>query len=67
MTTALVSSHPRIPPAIPADRWEVQERGSSDTSLMSTERLDLVPNFYTYSVKTCLLPIRRVQDALISL
>lgn len=67
MTTALVSSRPRIPPAIPADRWEVQDRGPSDASLMSTERLDLVPNFYTYSVKACLLPIRRVQHALVSL
>ncbi|KAE9371338.1 hypothetical protein N431DRAFT_341151 [Stipitochalara longipes BDJ] len=67
MTTALVSSHPRIPPAIPANSWELEERGSSETSLMSTERLDLVPNFYTYSVKSCLLPIRRVQHALVSL
>jgi hypothetical protein len=67
MTTALVSSHPRIPAAIPPNSWELEERGSSDTSLMSTERLDLVPNFYTYSVKACLLPIRRVQHALVSL
>lgn len=67
MTTALVSLHPRIPPAIPANTWELQERGSSDASLMSAECLDLVPNFYTYSVKACLLPIRRVQHALVSL
>jgi hypothetical protein len=67
MTTALVSSQPRIAPAVPANTWELQDRGSSDASLISTERLDLVPNFYTYSVKACLLPIRRVQHALVTL
>ena len=31
------------------------------------ERLDLVPNFYRYAVRACLLPIRRVQHDLVSL
>jgi hypothetical protein len=34
--------------------------------LMSSERLDLVPKFYMYSVRACLLPIRKVQNALLT-
>jgi hypothetical protein len=45
---------------------DMRESGALQTILSPAERLDLVPNFYTYSVKSCLLPIRKVQDQLIS-
>ena len=67
MSTALVSARPKIPPSLPSDRLELRSRDSIDTSLISTERLDLVPKFYAYSVKSCLLPLRRVQHELITL
>jgi len=38
-----------------------------DHSFMVGESLDLVPSFYTYAVKACLLPIRKVQHELVAL
>ncbi|RFU30621.1 hypothetical protein B7463_g5723, partial [Scytalidium lignicola] len=67
MTTALVSLHPRLPPCIPSSPKEIQDHCSITASLMTTERVDLVPNFYAYSVKATLLPIRRVQHELVML
>jgi hypothetical protein len=63
MTTALVSSHPSIAPR-KVSSLEIQSNPSFD--LAPAEPLDLMPAFYTYSVKSCLLPIRRVQHALIT-
>lgn len=64
MTTALVSCHPRIPPSTSAGILKLQ----IDTSFgfMPMEPLDLVPNFYAYSVKSCMLPILRVKHAVIT-
>jgi hypothetical protein len=67
MSTALVSARAKIPPSLPSDRLELWNSNSIDTSLISMERLDLVPKFYAYSVKSCLLPLRRVQHELITL
>jgi hypothetical protein len=67
MTTALVSAEPRLPPNLHSVGPEVAANGDIDACLMYKERLDLVPSFYTYTVKSCLLPIRRVQNALVSL
>ncbi|KUJ06339.1 uncharacterized protein LY89DRAFT_790625 [Mollisia scopiformis] len=67
MTTALVSAEPRLPPNLHSVGPEVPADGTIDAMLMYKERLDLVPNLYTYTVKSCLLPIRRVQTALVTL
>ncbi|KAF8854311.1 hypothetical protein BDZ45DRAFT_45449 [Acephala macrosclerotiorum] len=67
MTTALVSAEPRLPPNLQLVGPEVPANDNIDACLMYKERLDLVPNFYTYTVKSCLLPIRRIQNALVSL
>lgn len=67
MTTALVSAEPRLPPNLHSVASEVAANDSIDACLMYKEQLDLVPNFYTYTVKSSLLPIRRVQNALVSL
>lgn len=67
MTTALVSAEPRLPPNLHSVGLEVATNDGIDANLMYKERLDLVPNFYTYTVKSCLLPIRRVQNALVAL
>jgi hypothetical protein len=40
---------------------------SLDTGLMSGKLLDLVPSFYTYAIKACLLPVRKVQHELVTL
>ncbi|KAH8803134.1 hypothetical protein F5884DRAFT_861470 [Xylogone sp. PMI_703] len=66
MTTALVSLHPRLPPSIPSTPEDDQDQDVT-ASLMTAERVDLVPNFYAYSVKAVLLPIRRVQNELVML
>jgi hypothetical protein len=66
MTTAIVSSHPSIPPHMSNAPLEIQEQGNETLGLLPTERLDLVPTFYSYSVKACLLPIRRVQNQLVA-
>jgi len=67
MSTALVSARPRLPPSLSSDRLELRNCDSVDINLISTERLDLVPKFYAYSVKSCLLPLRRVQHELVTL
>lgn len=66
MTTAIVSSHPSIPPSMSNAPLEIQEQGNETLGLLPTEHLDLVPTFYSYSVKACLLPIRRVQNQLVA-
>lgn len=66
MTTALVSHCPRIPQKIQYEPLDPKETGPVHVVLAPTERLDLVPNFYAYSVKSCLLPIQKVQDQLIT-
>ncbi|TAQ84641.1 hypothetical protein B7494_g7038 [Chlorociboria aeruginascens] len=70
MTTALESAHLKIRPVSPcisSAHSEVQHRIFRDANLMSFDRVDLVPNFYAYSIQTCLLPIRKVQHELITL
>jgi hypothetical protein len=67
MTSALVSVHPMISPAIPYDYSETRGNGAVDARLACRERLELVPNFYSYSVKACLLPLRKVQNDLVVL
>ena len=67
MTTALRSVHPSIPPKLPSESLELTQRGVLDANLTSTEPLDLVPSFYSYSIKACLLPIRKVQHELVTL
>lgn len=67
MTTALVSAEPRLPPNLLSIGPDFPADGSIDALLMYKERLDLVPTFYTFTVKSCLLPIRRVQNALVTL
>ena len=46
---------------------QLDKDASLDTGLMSSERLDLVPSIYTYAIKACLLPIRKVQHELVTL
>jgi len=67
MTTALVSAEPRLPPNSLSVGSEVPANETIDACLMYKERLDLVPSFYSYTVKSCLLPIRKVQNALVTL
>lgn len=64
MTTAIVLSHPRPEP--PSVHQNVEIRNPTRLNLVPSEPLDMVPNFYAYSVKACLLPIRRVQHSLIT-
>lgn len=59
MTTAIVSCAPTVPSSPESDC-------SLSAVLTQTENLDMVPNFYAYSVKSCLLPIRKVQDQLVA-
>ncbi|KAF4630029.1 hypothetical protein G7Y89_g8117 [Cudoniella acicularis] len=67
MTTAIQSSCPWLFPTEPSRPTQTDEDVSLDGRLMSSERLDLVPSFYTYTVKSCLMPIRRVQHELVTL
>ena len=66
MTTAIISSHPNIPPRVSIASLDLAEHGTNSSDLLSTERLDLVPTFYSYSVKACLLPIRQIQNQLVA-
>jgi hypothetical protein len=59
MTTAIVSCFPSVPSSPQSER-------SLSSVLAPTENLDMVPSFYAYSVKSCLLPIRKVQDQLVA-
>lgn len=67
MSTALMTSRSRQTLTRSPGFVQIDTGVSLETGLMSGERLDLVPSFYTYVVKACLLPIRKVQHELITL
>lgn len=64
MSTAIMAS--RLLDPSPAF-LQLDKGVSLETGLMSGERLDLIPSFYTYAIKSCLLPIRKVQHELVTL
>lgn len=66
MPTAIASSQARIPPILDDESLVRKGQDSGSFSLVPTERLDLVPTFYSYSVRASLLPIRRVQHQLLT-
>lgn len=66
MSAAIIDSYPRISPSSSPGFIQLEE-GVLDTGLLLGERLDLVPSFYTYATKACLMPIRKVQHELINL
>jgi hypothetical protein len=66
MSTALMSSRSRQQLS-QSPSFVINKGISLETGLMSGERLDLVPSFYTYAIKACLLPIRKVQHELVTL
>lgn len=56
----------------PKEDWEecrvaIEPEGLATAALTSIEPLDLVPHLYTYSVLSCMLPIRNVQNDLVAL
>jgi hypothetical protein len=67
MSTAIIESQSRLCLNDSPGFARFEEGMSTDIGLIPRERLDLVPSFYTYAVKACLLPIRRVQHELITL
>jgi hypothetical protein len=46
---------------------EIEQNSLSNSNFMSSEPLNLVPKFYSYSVRALLLPIRKVQHDLVML
>jgi hypothetical protein len=46
---------------------QVEKSVPLGTGYISSERLELVPSFYTCAIKCCLLPIRKVQHELVTL
>jgi hypothetical protein len=67
MSTALMTTHSRQSLTRSPGFVQIDKGVSLETGIMSGERLDLVPSFYTYVVKACLLPIRKVQHELVTL
>ena len=67
MSTALMASSFRETPTHSPGFVHIENGVSLETGLMSGERPDLVPSLYTYVVKACLLPIRKVQHELVTL
>ena len=65
MTTAILSGHPWIQPTKSPALIRHGEHFSIPFHHGRQERLDLVPDFYTYAVKISLLPICRVQHQLV--
>ena len=65
MTTAIEASNPWIQPIASSNLSPHGENFSLSFGLGRQERLDLVPNFYSYAIKATLMPIRRVQHELV--
>lgn len=67
MSTAIIASRYRLHFDRPSDFMRFDKDLLAEAVIMSGERLDSVPGFYTYAIESCLLPIRKVQHELVTL
>jgi hypothetical protein len=67
MSTALSVMEKSLQPDRIRAAYNFEQQDLTSETVMPTERIDLVPNLYSYSVRACLLPIRKVQNDLFTL